>query len=198
MNKWEARSAVCWRGESLVMMHTTNEATDDRQQPASSSAAESEAHTRPKPKRIKKKYVKEKKKKKRFILTFLFFFSYLSHTHYTIQRDSSSLLLSCSFFVSFFFFFIPQFLLESILLCNHSNWDHGTTESISRLRCQQNTAQPITFLLTIFPQGVLSVCADVRVFHHVHHEPLELAPTHHYNYRNLGIVYTQLLWLPTI
>ena len=61
MNKWEARSAVCWRGESLVMMHTTNEATDDRQQPASSSAAESEAHTRPKPKRIKKKYVKERK-----------------------------------------------------------------------------------------------------------------------------------------
>lgn len=141
---------------------------------------------------------KEEKKKNVLFLHFFFFFSYLSHTHYTIQRDSSSLLLSCSFFVSFFFFFIPQFLLESILLCNHSNWDHGTTESISRLRCQQNTAQPITFLLTIFPQGVLSVCADVRVFHHVHHEPLELAPTHHHNYRNLGIVYTQLLWLPTI
>ena len=86
MNKWEARSAVCWRGESLVMMHTTNEATDDRQQPASSSAAESEAHTRPKPKRIKKKYVKERKKKKKNVLFLHIFFCFLIYPTPTIYH----------------------------------------------------------------------------------------------------------------
>lgn len=113
MNKWEARSAVCWRGESLVMMHTTNEATDDRQQPASSSAAESEAHTRPKPKRIKKKYVKEKKRKKKTFYSYISFFLFLSIPHplYHPKRFF--------FFTSFVFFFL--FLSSSSLFLN-SYW----------------------------------------------------------------------------
>lgn len=111
MNKWEARSAVCWRGESLVMMHTTNEATDDRQQPASSSAAESEAHTRPKPKRIKKKYVKEKKKKKKTFYSYISFFSFLIYPTPTIP--SKEILLLYFFRVLFLFLSSSSLFLNS-------------------------------------------------------------------------------------
>jgi hypothetical protein len=172
MKKWEALGGEEKASSWCIHSQPAN------QRPAA-AAASSSAAAGSEAAQHKAQAVEEKKKKKKHVDSFFLFFfliPYLSHTHYYTIRNSFLL-----FFIIIFIFFL--IILLGILLCNHSNWDHGT----------RPIPMPTTFLLTIFPQGVLSVCVSLPSSSS--RQWTFPAHTETINSSAVDISWTRLLWL---
>lgn len=172
MKKWEALGGEEKASSWCIHSQPAN------QRPAA-AAASSSAAAGSEAAQHKAQAVEEKKKKKKTLILSFFFSFFLI---YPTPTTTPSEILFFFFYYYFFLFFL--LLLLGILLCNHSNWDHGT----------RPIPVPTTFLLTIFPQGVLSV---VRVFAILLIKRQWTFPAHTetINSSAVDISWTRLLWL---